>query len=112
MIFQNNILIIIIANFIFSSNLAYELNYVDSLYKIGDYNNSAKIIKNLYNQDNDNVEIIFRLARSIFLIAEEEKNQPEFAQKLASLADVSDFKISQLLEQMFFVFGLVLLSIQ
>ena len=79
MIFQNNILIIIIANFIFSSNLAYELNYVDSLYKIGDYNNSAKIIKNLYNQDNDNVEIIFRLARSIFLIAEEEKNQKKQA---------------------------------
>tara|TARA_Y100001970_G_scaffold280275_1_gene388994 strand:- start:112 stop:849 length:738 start_codon:yes stop_codon:yes gene_type:complete len=79
LIFQNNILIIIIANFIFSSNLAYELNYVDSLYKIGDYNNSAKIIKNLYNQDNDNVEIIFRLARSIFLIAEEEKNQKKQA---------------------------------
>ena len=75
---KNNILIIlttILTSFIFSANLKYELHSVDSLYQIGEYNKSAKIIKKLYDEDSNNIDIIFRLARSIFLLAEEEKDK-------------------------------------
>ena len=44
---------------------------INICYQIGKYNQSAKIIKKLYKQNNDDIEIVFRLARSIFLIAEE-----------------------------------------
>ena len=50
------------------------LYYIDSLYESGDYKNSAKILNELYNEDKNNIDIVYRLARSIFLIAEEETN--------------------------------------
>ena len=50
------------------------LYYIDSLYESGDYKNSAKILNELYNEDKNNIDIVYRLARSIFLIAEEENN--------------------------------------
>ena len=42
------------------------LYYIDSLYESGDYKNSAKILNELYNEDKNNIDIVYRLARSIF----------------------------------------------
>ena len=64
----------------FGASLKYELHYVDSLYQIGKYNQSAKIIKKLYKENNNDIEIVFRLARSIFLIAEETIDQKKQAE--------------------------------
>ena len=52
-----------------------QIRYVDSLYESGQYNESARIITDLYNKDQGNIDIVFRLARSIFLIGEEEENE-------------------------------------
>ena len=50
------------------------LYYIDSLYESGDYKNSAKILSDLYLEDTNNIDVVYRLARSIFLLGEEESN--------------------------------------
>jgi len=47
----------------------------DSLYENGLYNQSFSVIKNIYNNNSNNVDVIFRMARSIFLKAQNEKNK-------------------------------------
>ena len=78
---KNNILVtsFFLTTIVFHSDLNLKIYSADSLYQIGEYNKSAKIIKKLYREDSENIEIIFRLARSVFLIAEEEKNQSKQA---------------------------------
>ena len=77
--------ILIVFYFLISPLISLELDpqvrYVDSLYESGQYNESAQIITDLYERDQDNIDIVFRLARSIFLIAEEEENKSRQADR-------------------------------
>ena len=70
-----SLIFLFLINPLLSSSLESQLKFVDSLYQNGKYGQSAKIIKELYKENKNNIDIIFRFARSIFLIAEEEKNE-------------------------------------
>ena len=64
-----------ILNIAISSNLNSIFHISDSLYYEGSYKKSFLQIKNIYDQNNDNADVVFRMARSIFLKAMEEKNK-------------------------------------
>ena len=69
------ILIFFLIGIFFPYNIQFEISKSDSLYESGLYNQSFSVIKKIYNNDSKNVDIIFRMARSIFLKAQNEKDK-------------------------------------
>ena len=68
----NTILVFIFVINLTFPNLHHEILLVDSLYESGEYNQTSAILIKLYDKHENNIEIVYRLARSIFVIAEEE----------------------------------------
>ena len=62
-------------NVLISSELNKSFHLSDSLYNEGHYKESFLQIKNIYNQNSNNPNVVFRMARSIFLKAMIEKNK-------------------------------------
>ena len=77
MIFYYPILhtILFILNIAISSDLNSTFHLSDSLYHEGLYKKSFLKIKKVYEDNNNNADVVFRMARSIFLKAMEEKNK-------------------------------------
>tara|TARA_Y100001970_G_scaffold285779_1_gene406409 strand:- start:1371 stop:2126 length:756 start_codon:yes stop_codon:yes gene_type:complete len=59
----------------FSYDIQFEILKSDSLYENGEHNKSFSIIKRIYNNNANNPDVVFRMARSIFLKAQNEKNK-------------------------------------
>ena len=70
----NIFLIISLLSFFFSLNIEEELLKSDSLYDKGSYNKSFSTIKRIYKDNDNNADVVSRLARSIFLKAMLEQN--------------------------------------
>ena len=62
-------------NVLICSELNKSFHLSDSLYNEGHYKESFLQIKNIYNQNSNNPNVVFRMARSIFLKAMIEKNK-------------------------------------
>ena len=62
-------------NVLISSELNKSFHLSDSLYNEGHYKESFLQIKKIYNQNSNNPNVVFRMARSIFLKAMIEKNK-------------------------------------
>ena len=77
MIFYFSLLysIILTFNVLISSEIHKSFQLSDSLYNEGYYKESFLQIKKIYNQNNNNVNVVFRMARSIFLKAMTEKDE-------------------------------------
>jgi len=58
----------------FPYNIQSEISKSDSLYESGLYNKSFLVIKKIYNDSTNNADVVFRMARSIFLKAQNEKD--------------------------------------
>tara|TARA_B100000131_G_C18033595_1_gene579466 strand:- start:59 stop:805 length:747 start_codon:yes stop_codon:yes gene_type:complete len=74
---KNNLLtlfiqLLVLINFLLSINIDKKFTLIDSLYNQGNYHQSFIEIKRIYNQDKNNVNVVFRMARSIFLKAQHE----------------------------------------
>ena len=59
---------------ILSSDIQIDLIRTDSLYQAGLHDQSFALTKKIYNQNSSNFEVIYRMARSIFIKAQNEKN--------------------------------------
>jgi len=66
--------IIFTLNLLITSELGQSFHLSDSLYNEGSYKESFLQIKNIYNQNSNNANVVFRMARSIFLKAMAEEN--------------------------------------
>ena len=77
MIFYHSFLysIFLTLNVLICSELNKSFHLSDSLYNEGHYKESFLQIKNIYNQNSNNPNVVFRMARSIFLKAMIEKNK-------------------------------------
>ena len=67
--------IIFTLNLLISSELDKSFHLSDSLYYEGSYKKSFLQVENIYNQNRNNANVVFRMARSIFLKAMAEKNK-------------------------------------
>ena len=64
-----------ILNIAITSDLNNTCHLSDSLYHEGLYKKSFLQIKKIYKENNNNADVVFRMARSVFLKAMEEKNK-------------------------------------
>ncbi len=60
---------------VISNDIQADLIRTDSLYQAGLHNQSFTLTKKIYNQNSSNFEVIYRMARSIFIKAQNEKNK-------------------------------------
>jgi len=68
------LLLVFLLGFLFPLNIEKELLKSDSLYDKGSYNKSFSTIKRIYKNNDNNANVVARLARSIFLKAMFEKD--------------------------------------